>query len=68
MKNIGNVKWSVDIKFKFMWGNLILVFIEKKDVLVFCFKVGYVGVVFVEFIVLVLEGMYIFYWCFFYKG
>ncbi|EHB10757.1 Next to BRCA1 gene 1 protein [Heterocephalus glaber] len=62
MKNTGNVNWSADTKLKFMWGNLMLASVEKKDVLVPFLEAGHVGVVSVEFIAPALEGTYTSHW------
>ncbi|KAM6452158.1 next to BRCA1 gene 1 protein isoform 2-T2 [Liasis olivaceus] len=68
MRNTGNMAWSSDTKLKFMWGNLTLVSLEKKDVIVPSLLPGEVGVVSVEFEAPPVEGTYTSHWRLSHRG
>ncbi|CAI9535074.1 unnamed protein product [Staurois parvus] len=62
MRNTGNVKWNMDTKLKFMWGNLTLASSSRKDAPVPSLLPGQVGVLSVEFVAPALEGTYTSHW------
>ncbi|XP_063816137.1 next to BRCA1 gene 1 protein isoform X2 [Pseudophryne corroboree] len=68
MKNTGNVKWNLDTKLNFMWGNLTLASSSRKDAPVPSLLPGQVGVLSVEFIAPALEGTYTSHWRLAHKG
>ncbi|XP_062988530.1 next to BRCA1 gene 1 protein isoform X2 [Elgaria multicarinata webbii] len=68
MRNTGNMEWSSETKLKFMWGNLTLVSLEKKDVSVPSLLPGQVGVVSVEFVAPSAEGTYTSHWRLSHRG
>ncbi|XP_068120526.1 next to BRCA1 gene 1 protein isoform X1 [Hyperolius riggenbachi] len=68
MRNTGNVKWNMDTKLKFMWGNLTLASSSRKDAPVPSLLPGQVGVLSVEFIAPALEGTYTSHWRLAHKG
>lgn len=68
MRNTGNVKWNMDTKLKFMWGNLTLASSSRKDAPVPSLLPGQVGVLSVEFVAPALEGTYTSHWRLAHKG
>ncbi|KAM9296360.1 next to BRCA1 gene 1 protein [Gastrophryne carolinensis] len=68
MRNSGNVKWNMDTKLKFMWGNLTLASSSRKNAPVPSLLPGQVGVLSVEFIAPALEGTYTSHWRLAHKG
>ncbi|XP_072260123.1 next to BRCA1 gene 1 protein isoform X2 [Pyxicephalus adspersus] len=68
MRNTGNVKWNMDTKLKFMWGNLTLASSSRNDAPVPSLLPGQVGVLSVEFIAPALEGTYTSHWRLAHKG
>ncbi|XP_018410762.1 PREDICTED: next to BRCA1 gene 1 protein [Nanorana parkeri] len=62
MRNTGNVKWNMDTKLNFMWGNLTLASSSRKDAPVPSLLPGQVGVLSVEFVAPALEGTYTSHW------
>nr|XP_056719270.1 next to BRCA1 gene 1 protein [Euleptes europaea] len=68
MRNIGSMQWNSDTKLKFMWGNLTLVSLEKKDVTVPSLRPGQVGIVSVEFVAPLVEGTYTSHWRLSHRG
>ncbi|XP_069608001.1 next to BRCA1 gene 1 protein isoform X12 [Ranitomeya imitator] len=68
MKNTGNVKWNLDTKLKFMWGNLTLSSTSRKDAAVPSLLPGQMGVLSVEFVAPALEGTYTSHWRLAHKG
>ncbi|XP_018089536.1 neighbor of BRCA1 gene 1 L homeolog isoform X2 [Xenopus laevis] len=68
MKNTGNVKWSLDTKLRFMWGNLTLASTSCKETPVPSLLPNEVGVLSVEFIAPALEGTYTSHWRLSHKG
>ncbi|KAJ6660494.1 hypothetical protein lerEdw1_017491 [Lerista edwardsae] len=59
---------SVNLKLKFMWGNLTLASSDKKDVIVPALLPGQVGVVSVEFVAPPVEGTYTSHWRLSHRG
>ncbi|XP_073539714.1 next to BRCA1 gene 1 protein isoform X4 [Phyllobates terribilis] len=68
MKNTGNVKWNLDTKLKFMWGNLTLSSSSRKEASVPSLLPGQMGVLSVEFVAPALEGTYTSHWRLAHKG
>lgn len=68
MKNTGNVKWNLDTKLKFMWGNLTLSSSSRKESPVPSLLPGQMGVLSVEFVAPALEGTYTSHWRLAHKG
>ncbi|XP_044156189.1 next to BRCA1 gene 1 protein isoform X2 [Bufo gargarizans] len=68
MKNTGNVKWNLDTKLKFMWGNLTLSSSSRKEAPVPSLLPGQMGVLSVEFVAPALEGTYTSHWRLAHKG
>ncbi|KAM3922816.1 next to BRCA1 gene 1 protein isoform 3-T3 [Leptodactylus fuscus] len=68
MKNTGNVKWSLDTKLKFMWGNLTLSSSSRKEAPVPSLLPGQMGILSVEFVAPALEGTYTSHWRLAHKG
>eukprot|EP00079_Xenopus_tropicalis_P018000 XP_004918694.1 PREDICTED: next to BRCA1 gene 1 protein isoform X3 [Xenopus tropicalis] len=68
MKNNGNVKWSLDTKLTFMWGNLTLAPPSCKEAPVPSLHPNEVGVLSVDFIAPALEGTYTSHWRLSHKG
>ncbi|XP_018093854.1 next to BRCA1 gene 1 protein isoform X2 [Xenopus laevis] len=68
MKNTGNVKWSLDTKLKFMWGNLTLASTSCKEAPVPSLLPNEVGVLSIEFIAPALEETYTSHWRLSHKG
>ncbi|XP_075702937.1 next to BRCA1 gene 1 protein isoform X2 [Rhinoderma darwinii] len=68
MKNTGNVKWNLDTKLKFMWGNLTLSSSCRKEAPVPSLLPGQMGVLSVEFVAPALEGTYTSHWRLAHKG
>uniref|UniRef100_A0A8C4T9K7 NBR1 autophagy cargo receptor n=1 Tax=Erpetoichthys calabaricus TaxID=27687 RepID=A0A8C4T9K7_ERPCA len=68
MNNTGNVSWTSDTKLKFMWGNLSLASVDKKEVSVPFLQPGQVGIVSVVFVAPNVEGTYTSHWRLAHKG
>ncbi|XP_073428386.1 next to BRCA1 gene 1 protein isoform X2 [Dendrobates tinctorius] len=68
MKNTGNVKWNLDTKLKFMWGNLTLSSSSRKEAAVPSLLPGQMGILSVEFVAPALEGTYTSHWRLAHKG
>ncbi|XP_056403816.1 next to BRCA1 gene 1 protein isoform X2 [Hyla sarda] len=68
MKNSGNIKWDLDTKLKFMWGNLTLSSSSRKEAPVPSLLPGQMGVLSVEFVAPALEGTYTSHWRLAHKG
>ncbi|XP_071967876.1 next to BRCA1 gene 1 protein isoform X2 [Engystomops pustulosus] len=68
MKNTGNVKWNLDTKLKFMWGNLTLSSSSQKEAPVPSLLPGQMGILSVEFVAPALEGTYTSHWRLAHKG
>ncbi|XP_066442911.1 next to BRCA1 gene 1 protein isoform X2 [Eleutherodactylus coqui] len=68
MKNTGNIKWNLDTKLKFMWGNLTLSSSSRKEAPVPTLLPGQMGILSVEFVAPALEGTYTSHWRLAHKG
>ncbi|XP_069809446.1 next to BRCA1 gene 1 protein [Dendropsophus ebraccatus] len=68
MKNTGNVKWNMDTKLKYMWGNLTLSSSSRKEAPVPSLLPGQMGILSVEFVAPALEGTYTSHWRLAHKG
>ncbi|KAG8446903.1 hypothetical protein GDO86_014377 [Hymenochirus boettgeri] len=68
MKNTGNIKWNIDTKLTFMWGNLTLGSSSHKESPVPSLLPNEVGTLSVEFMAPALEGTYTSHWRLTHKG